>query len=268
LVVARSNKKFVGDKPVSERKNILYKGLGQSIPENNGLNFAVLRGYDTTYSGNPNNAISAERHGKIGSDTVLVSALQARNNARVVISGSLLFFSDKFFVGSSDNQYLTNELSKWVFKERGILSASNLTHHLVGEKVAPNIYTIKEKIEVSLSIKELKGDKWVPFVSDKVQLEFSMLDPYVRLFLKSDQSGRYSASFTVPDVYGVFSFKVDYVQLGYTFISLKDVFPVRPFWHNEYPRFLTMANPYYLSSISMLAGVFVLAFFLIFSSNK
>ena len=33
----------------------------------------------------------------VGKSTVLIAALQARNNARVVVSGSLDFFSDEFF---------------------------------------------------------------------------------------------------------------------------------------------------------------------------
>lgn len=33
----------------------------------------------------------------VGKNTVLIAGLQARNNARVVFSGSLSFFSDEFF---------------------------------------------------------------------------------------------------------------------------------------------------------------------------
>lgn len=36
----------------------------------------------------------------IGRDTVLIAGLQARNNARVVFSGSLSFFSDEYFTTS------------------------------------------------------------------------------------------------------------------------------------------------------------------------
>ena len=36
----------------------------------------------------------------VGKSTVLIAALQARNNARVVFSGSLDFFSDKFFTSA------------------------------------------------------------------------------------------------------------------------------------------------------------------------
>lgn len=62
-------------------------GLSQKINTHTGLNFAVLRGYDTTYSAAPAAAVSAETS-NIGQGTIVVSALQARNNARVLVSGN------------------------------------------------------------------------------------------------------------------------------------------------------------------------------------
>jgi len=39
----------------------------------------------------------------VGKDTLLIAALQARNNARVVFVGSLDFFSDEFFTYGVQN---------------------------------------------------------------------------------------------------------------------------------------------------------------------
>jgi len=127
------------------------------------------------------------------------------------------------------------------------------------------MYRIKDQITSSVLIEEYNGLEWVPFHSDNVQLEFTMLDPYVRIPLKPDKSGRFSVTFTVPDVYGVFSFKVDYFQIGYTSLSLKTIQSVRPYRHDEYERFIKTAWPYYLSAFSMLGGVFVLLVFLLFT---
>jgi len=256
---------ITGTKKASELKPILYKGIGQSINEASGLNIAILRGYDTTYSTNPDEPIKVDSHGRFGKDVVLVSALQARNNARVVISGSLLLFSDRFFTSASDNQYFANELSKWVFKERGILRAGTPTHHIVGETQPPLMYRINDEIKYSVLIEEYNGKEWIPFQSKDVQLEFTMLDPYVRIRLTPDKLGYFSTIFVLPDVYGVFSFKVNYHQIGYTSLSLKTIQSVRPFRHDEYERFIKTAYPYYASSISMIAGVFVLFVFLLFS---
>ena len=57
--------------------------------------------------------------------------MQARNNARVVFSGSLDFFSDEFFTADvevagqapvkSGNAALARALALWCFKETGVL---------------------------------------------------------------------------------------------------------------------------------------------------
>jgi len=256
---------IVGKKPLANRRPLLFKGIGQTINEDGGLNIGVLRGYDTTYSANPDAPVTEDQVKAIGKDTILISAIQARNNARVVFSGSLLFFSDRFATSATDNYYLATEISKWAFKERGLLRATNITHHKVGETQAPLIYTIKDEITYSVRIEEYSGTDWVPFQSSNVQLEFAMLDPYVRIPLKADKTGLFTTTFVAPDVYGVFSFKVDYHELGYTALSLKTIQSVRPFRHDEYPRFIKTAFPYYTSASIMLAGVFVLFVFLMFS---
>jgi len=252
-----------GSKTLKDRKPLLFKGIGQTVSKNNGLNFPIINGYETTFSGNDLEITSHPEN--LGKKTVLISALQARNNARVVISGSLEFFSNAYFTSTTDNRYLSNELSKWVFAERGILRTSNVAHHRVGETVEPSIYTIKEDITYSVTIEEWKDGKWVPYVASDLQLQFIMLDPYVLVNLVGDNNGVYTTTFKLPDVYGIFTFAVEYHRLGYSNIDLRTVKSVRPFRHDEYPRFLSMAFPYYTSSLSMLGGVLILAFFLLVS---
>ena len=78
------------------------------------------------------------------------STLQARNNARVVFSGSLDFFSDAFFLSpveksvgggkkyaKSGNQALAANLARWCFKQAGVLRVTGVSHHLKGEKGLP-----------------------------------------------------------------------------------------------------------------------------------
>jgi len=255
---------ITGSKALKDRKPIIFEGIGHTI-QYNGLNIGVLKGFGTTYSANLRK--SPEEFHSIGEKTILVSVLQARNNARVLISGSLSLFANRYFTKKTDNEYFADELSKWVFKERGVLRASNVTHHKVGEKSEPQTYTVKDRIEYSLVIEEWDGSKWVPYIADDVQVEFSMLDPYIRAPLKADK-GKFKIETILPDVYGVFSFKIDYKRLGYTNINVKNIVPVRPFRHDEYPRFLRMAYPYYLSSISMVGGVILLTIFLLFTKAK
>jgi len=168
----------------------------------------------------------------------------------------------------SGNENFSKQLISWAFHERGILRATNVHHHKVGEKDAPETYTIKDNIEYSIQIEEWNGRRWVPFLAKDVQLEFIMLDPYVRTNLKHDDKGVYTVQFTLPDVYGIFTFKVDYVRRGYGFLNTITRVPVRPFRHNEYERFITAAYPYYASAFSMLAGLFVFSFFFLYHKEK
>lgn len=67
-----------------------------------------------------------------------------------------------------------------------------------------------------IEIEELKNGKWQPFDANDVQLEFVRIDPFIRTTLKKNANGVYEAVFKVPDVWGVYQFKVDYDRIGYT----------------------------------------------------
>jgi len=231
----------------------------------------VLSASPSAYSANPSSKLSSPPQ-LTGSAISLVSVMQARNNARVVISGSLQLFSDRLFrsgvqkAGSpnkyekSGNQQFVTELSKWVFHERGHLKAGSLVHHRVGETDEPAIYRIKDDLEFSVEIFEWSGKSWEPYVADDVQVQFYMMSPYVLKTLSTDKKGLFHTSFKVPDVYGVFQFKVEYEKLGYTTLSLSKQIPVRPYRHNEYERFIPTAYPYYGACFTTMAGFFVFSF--------
>jgi len=233
---------------------------------------SVLTGSSSSYSYSPEKPIGKPLPFVIGSETTLIAAFQARNNARAVFSGSIEFFSNQFFdqavqvtgqsSSSSVNKVLAEELTKWTFKERGVLRASNARHHRVGESEPATAYRIKDNITYSVDVEEYTGGKWTPYVANDIQLEFVMLDPYVRLNLAraDSKSSTYSVVFTAPDVYGVFTFKLDYRRHGYTWLTLKDVVPLKPFRHNEYERFIVAAYPYYASAFTSLIGLFVFSF--------
>ena len=72
-----------------------------------------------------------------------------------------------------------------------------------------------------------------------------------------DKNGQFEGKFTVPDVYGVFQFKVEYVRQGLTRLYSTTQFSVRPLRHDQYERFIVSAYPYYASSFSMMFGVFL-----------
>ena len=132
---------------------LLYRGTGLIADRENPLVLEILSASSSAYSHNPDEPISEYPHAT-GKNTLLIAGLQARNNARVVFSGSLDFFSDDFMtsgvervnspkVAKSGNQDLATALSNWCFKKSGVLRVSNVNHHLVGLNL---VYTERRKI--------------------------------------------------------------------------------------------------------------------------
>ncbi|KAK4319035.1 hypothetical protein Pmani_010014 [Petrolisthes manimaculis] len=260
----------------SEGTPILYRGTGLITDAENPLVLPVLRAPSTSYCYNPTHAITDYPHAT-GQNMLLVAALQARNNARVVVSGSLEFFSDAFIMASvqtpqgsfherSGNGKVVEALSRWVFKEEGVLRVVSIDHHLEGEKIPPAAYTIKQDVEYKIKVERLVAGSWKPFNTTDLQMEFVRIDPFVRLTMTPNSEGVFSVTFMVPDVYGVYQFKVEYNRVGFTRLFNTTQVSVRPFTHLEYERFIECAYPYYASAISMMVGVFF--FSLVFLHHK
>ncbi|EYC28472.1 hypothetical protein Y032_0007g3240 [Ancylostoma ceylanicum] len=249
---------------------VLYKGVAMISHKNNLLRLEVLRGTSTSYSFNPTAPVD-EYPGAIGKQVVMIGAVQARNNARAVFTGSMEMFSDAFLsayvhkTGSgesstrSGNMELATALSKWVLKETGVLRVKKVEHHLAGNKEVPREYTIMDEVEYAIEIEELRDGVWRPFNAKDVQLEFVRIDPFVRTNLMN-KNGRFSTRFKLPDVYGVYKFLVDYRRIGYTHLYDVQQVSVRPLLHNQYERFIRSAYPYYASSFSMMLGVVLFSF--------
>lgn len=247
---------------------LLYQGTGLLADNENPLVLQILTADSSAYSYVPENPIKEYPHA-VGRGALLIAALQARNNARIVFSGSLYFFSDEAFTSAvqkanggqvykqSGNQEVAISLIKWVFGEQGRLRVEKVAHHLEGEKTSPPFYTITEPVVYTISISELIDGTWKPFQANDVQLEFVRIDPFVRTTLKSIGGGQYQAKFNIPDVYGVYQFKVDYDRVGYTHLYSTTQVSVRPLTHTQYERFIPSAYPYYISSFSMMIGVFL-----------
>ncbi|KAJ0076489.1 hypothetical protein Patl1_36337 [Pistacia atlantica] len=73
-----------------------FQGIGHSLNPANSLVLKVLSASPSAYSANPKSKLSSSP-ALTGSSISLVSVVQARNNARVMITGSLSLFSNRFF---------------------------------------------------------------------------------------------------------------------------------------------------------------------------
>lgn len=273
IVVPASNlinsKLIVGNK--DSLNSILYRGVALISNPSNNLRLEILTAPTTAFSFIPATVVD-EYPAAIGRSTVLVGAIQARNNARVVVTGSLDMFADEFInavVGTakSGNLNFVTSLSQWVLKEVGVLRVESVQHHKIGETKPPTEYTIMEDVFYEINIQELQNGQWVPFQGKDVQLEFVRIDPFVRTTLKN-KNGKLSTVFKVPDVYGVFKFLVDYRRVGYTHLYNVQQVSVRPLTHTQYERFSICAYPYYVSAFSMMLGVFLFSFVFLYYKEK
>eukprot|EP01039_Chlorochromonas_danica_P003857 gene3857-4214_t len=276
---------------------ILFRGVGHSVAPDNILAVRVLRGNPTSYSYFPNKVIG-DSPLRMGQDALLVSAIQGRNNARVLVAGSLDMFSNEFFVTqvngkASGNRAFCAEVSKWSLGESGVLRFRNIVHHksdgsppdvILHEKARPDlpvtlypdpeitrnslVYRIKDEIVYSMIVEEFRDGVWKPFHSSDMQMEFVMLDAYIRKTMIADpKSGLFLTTFTAPDSYGVFKFRVLYRRTGYSVIHAETQVSIRPFKHNEYERFIVSAYPYYSSSFSALVAFVIFSVLFLYSSD-
>jgi oligosaccharyltransferase complex subunit beta len=294
-----NNKAILGDfNGKSSQSPVVYKGIAHTMNKDNVLGVNILKGNPTSYSFFANKPMN-EGSGPFSSadDSLLVSGIQGRNNARVLISGSIEMFSNAFYRGSDgkestgNRQFLQN-VSKWVLREAGVLRFRNITHHkldgsppelILHEKERPDlpltlypdpeitrnslVYRIKENIVYSMIVEEWNGNEWKPFNADDMQMEFVMLDAHIRKTMKCDsKNGKFSTTFMAPDRYGVFKFRVLYRRLGYSVLHAETQVSIRPFKHNEYERFIFSAFPYYSSCFSAMIGLFIFSICFLFSS--
>lgn len=257
---------------------VLFRGVAQVVPFSSELVTVALSGEATAYSHDPKKAVAEPPLLPAGGSAALVSLVQARNNARVMVAGSLDMFGDELFNAAvelaetgesfpkSGNRAFCLSSALWALQQRGVLDVSAPRHRKVstGEE-GPELYRVEDEVEFEIDIFEVEGGKRTPYKGDDVQVSFVMLDPYVRQPLAPGADGTFRLRFKVPDVYGVFKYAIDYRHTGYSYINLQQVVPVRPFRHDEYQRFLLAAYPYYSSAVSTMVAFFLIGWVYLYS---
>jgi len=214
---------------------------------------------------------AAEKGGEglwAGSRLGVVTGFQPKSGARVVWAAGVELFSDEYAQkevtpgNPSGNKQFALDAASWAFQESLVLRIDRIEHHKVNATEPMEQYTINDQLVYSTYISKFNPDKgtWKPYSGIKdLQLEFTMLDPHIRVALPAveDTPGKYSVQFRAPDRHGVFKFVVDYKRKGWTHLQSSTTVPVVPPRHDEYPRFLSAAWPYYIGAISTSVGFFL-----------
>ncbi|WAQ80821.1 hypothetical protein PtA15_1A159 [Puccinia triticina] len=254
---------------------VLFRGIGHAVGKNP-LLMSALRASPLAYSAEAKSKESDPNPFIIGDEIGLISAFQTKKQSRIVFVGSVDFFSDEFInteltlpdgkKTSTGNRKVIDHLTKWVFQEAGVLRIVSATHSKVGGEQEPPRYRVNDEIEYRVDVQMLQNGRWGPCPLKDLQLEFTMLDPHLRVTMTPTKSAKgthttYSTVFRAPDRHGVFTFKLDYRRrTGYTHLEKGIQVSVTPLDHDQYERFILGAFPYYSGTLSVLASFLLFSF--------
>lgn len=245
---------------------IVFRGPSATLFKDNQLVDGIIVGSPSTYASSQTMLTTIPR--SAGSATVLAAALSTRRGGRAVYFGSFQMLSDEMFdkVGTAHEGVLTS-LLEWSLGVRGVLRVGTPRHWT---EAGVGAYRVRDMLDYEIDVLSWDGlDKtWKPFRADDMQIEFNMLDPWVRTRLTDNRNGTFSAKIRVPDQRGVFKFSLKYFRAGVSPLDVETVVPVRPYLHNEYERFIGMAVPYYVSSFLMLLGPLLVVMMVMFGGTE
>ncbi|QRW00899.1 oligosaccharyltransferase complex subunit [Ceratobasidium sp. AG-Ba] len=256
---------------------ILYSGINFAIGDNPQV-FPILNAPVESFaadSESDDNAESvaemADRGGEglwAGNNMAVVAGFQVAGGARAAWVGGMSVFSDEFANGffapeqKTGNARFAQELARWTFQETNVYRIDSTSHRLASTPAhnattPPTKYTVKNDIVYEIQVSKFNGEgkvgQWEPYSDiDDLQLDFTMLDPHVRVDLPAVKAepGVYRVQFRAPDRHGVFKFIVDWRRKGHTYLESSTTVSVVPPRHDGYPRFLSAAWPYYAGAIS------------------
>lgn len=269
--------------------DIGFSGVGATLFKDNELVNPIVWGSGSSFGRRRAKTGAATTMTKVprvaGAGAVLGAAVGTTMGSRGTWFGSFEALSDEMFdqLGKTHESAMTH-MVLWSISEYGVLRLGPAMHGRVSDGgvsnaavvdqtwSSPSEYRVKDKIELAFAVHVWDGGlaQWVTYECDDIQVEFVMMNPWVRtrLSLNDAQSAIYKTHVQVPDQIGVYKVKIEYVRRGVSPILFEHVIPVRPFLHNEYERFIQMASPYYVASFSMIFSVFLVGLVVLYGGDN
>ncbi|GAB1223632.1 hypothetical protein ENUP19_0156G0037 [Entamoeba nuttalli] len=248
-------------------QNILFSGIGLYLPPSP-FTSSLLKAQDSASTSLfPNVSFAQE------TNITLVASLQARNNARIIVSGSSLLFSNIAFDSviehpslnliKSDNKKFTENIIDWVLQRRCVIRMKNIHWEKINgvkEVDYDHQLVINDTIKVNVELEQLDQGNYVPFNVDDLQIEFKLLDPVIVKNFKRIDNGKYEVIVQTPDKFGVYTMIINYRRPFLSYLEYKETIPLRTFRLTQVDRFLTGAYPFYAACASMAIGFIVFSF--------
>ncbi|BFU25627.1 dolichyl-diphosphooligosaccharide-protein glycotransferase, putative [Entamoeba histolytica HM-1:IMSS-B] len=248
-------------------QNILFSGIGLYLPPSPFTSSLLKAQNSASTSLFPNVSFAQE------TNITLVASLQARNNARIIVSGSSLLFSNIAFDSviehpslnliKSDNKKFTENIIDWVLQRRCVIRMKNIHWEKINgvkEVDYDHQLVINDTIKVNVELEQLDQGNYVPFNVDDLQIEFKLLDPVIVKNFKRIDNGKYEVIVQTPDKFGVYTMIINYRRPFLSYLEYKETIPLRTFRLTQVDRFLTGAYPFYAACASMAVGFIVFSF--------
>lgn len=137
------------------------------------------------------------------------------------------FFSNQNLEKKSSNFALIKNLVNWLLNRRGLVRVKEMTDkklhgnhqeaYIIRDSlVSSSVRPINYLKVFSAVLEENLGEMWVPFASDKVQMELLLNDePSIRMRMYHSGNGCYEITFVAPDVPGNYTWRVQFREAGY-----------------------------------------------------
>ena len=124
------------------------------------------------------------------------------------------------------------------------------------------IYRVNDKINIRMCLINFNNDRFIPSNPFDFQFELKMMNTQLRRSfdtIDSDGCLKLKEPVQLLGKPAVYTLKINYNRPGWSQLSHNERLLVRPFRHDEFPRFLKVAVPYYASWIGLLvASYFIL----------
>jgi oligosaccharyltransferase complex subunit beta len=268
------------EKDMPQQPLVFANAIGAMPSPKQDLLRPILCAPPTSYSYEAGQVIETDEDAApfaVGTEAMLVGALHGRYGGRVLFIASSDALEDRFMSDSYGNRAYFTDLMTWALGERGILRVARAEHWKVGTSARRETvkhYRIGDRLHLELCVEEWDGrlseQTWQPWLKgEDLQLEWVMLDPYVRIRMqRNTESGCYTAEFDTPFKHGLFKFRIEHFRDGYTPLLFAQVVPMHPFWHNEYPRLLPRAYPYYAALFTVMFAFWIVAYALLWGNFR
>jgi oligosaccharyltransferase complex subunit beta len=94
-----------------------------------------------------------------------------------------MFSNELYQLSSGANQNFVNSVLNWGFNLKGKLRITRVFHARKGDQKAPFNYRVGDEARFEIDIEVFENGKWNNFDTNDLQIEFIMLDPYIRTTL-------------------------------------------------------------------------------------